>query len=705
MASHAHNSISGHHSSNSKRSRWLSVAITLCLAMVFGQLNSPPASATLPNMYTPVVPSAISAGQTTSQLTFNARTSGLVVPAQGYVDFSITPTTGVFTGTLPMLFGVSGGYAGSVTASDVSSGNVVKLRYTFSASWTPSFAQNTLNIPAGAIAFTGAGPAQFQVEVFDSAGTAQNNVVPLSVNYSQVVTFNANDGSGSTTTQVSSSASSLTSNTFSRNGYVFNGWKTSANGQSVDYVDGAQYPFTSSTTLYADWSPVFTLTFNSNDGSGSPSETTQTGLGTTWLNGNSFTRSGFTFDGWNTLAGGGGTSYTDGDVFTLSANTTLYAQWSVLSFVVTFEANDGSGGQTTQQGLGSTSLTPNTFTRSGYVFAGWDTLPGGGGTTYADSDLFTISSNETLYATWTPVFTLTFNANDGSGTPAETTQVGSGATTLNANAFSRNGYSFGGWNTLAGGGGTAFANGDSLSLSSNTTLYAVWVANSFTVTFDANDGSGTPAQTSQMGSGVTALNANTFIRNGYSFAGWNTISGGAGTAYADSFATYALNASTVLYAQWQAVTPVVVAPPAQTPNPTPEAPAAISAPSIETIGLRKFDFGTSKSFELTGVRFDDLISATAGSVALKIISNTPTTIKLDLGDLSIGIHDIVFKFKTGTLIFQEAVNVLDPAVAAAAAAKRLPKPVVKKPVVKKPVVKKPIVKKPIVKKPIVKKKK
>lgn len=610
------------------------------------------------------------------------------------MDFSITPTTGVYTGSLPQLFGLSN-YSGTATASDMSSGSTIKIRFTFNGAWVkPSgYTAAFFTIPAGAIAFTGSGPAQFQVEVFDSTGAAQNNVVPLSVNYSQVVTFNANDGSGATTTQVSSTPRGLTYNTFTRNGYVFNGWKTSANGQSVDYADGAQYLFTSSTTLYADWSPVFTLTFNANDGSGTPAETTQTGSGATWLNGNSFSRNGFSFDGWNTLPGGGGTSYTDGDVFTLSANTTLYAQWLALSFLITFEANDGSGAQTTQQGVGSTSLTPNTFTRSGYAFTGWDTLPGGGGTTYADADLFTITSNETLYATWSPVFTLTFNANDGTGTPAETTQVGSGSTTLNANGFSRNGYSFAGWNTLPGGGGTAFANGDSLSLSSNTTLYAVWVANSFTVTFDANDGSGNPAQTSQVGSGVTALNANTFTRNGYTFAGWNTLSGGTGTAYVNSFATYALNANAVLYAQWQAVAPVVVTPPAQTPDPTPEAPAAITAPLIEAFGLRKFDFGSSKIFELTGVRFDDLLSATAGSVALKILANTPTSIKLDLGNLSIGIYDIVFKFKSGTLIFQEAVNVLDPAIAAAAAANRIPKPDLKKPVVKKPAVKKPIVKK------------
>lgn len=68
-----------------------------------------------------------------------------------------------------------------------------------------------------------------------------------------------------------------------------------------------------------------------------------------------------------------------------------------------------------------------------------------------------------------------------------------------------------------------------------------------TVTFLANGGSGTmPAQSSAT---AAALNANTFTRDGYAFAGWSTNAGGTGTAYANG-ATYPFTASATLFAQW-----------------------------------------------------------------------------------------------------------------------------------------------------------
>lgn len=71
---------------------------------------------------------------------------------------------------------------------------------------------------------------------------------------SYTVTFDSNaiDATGSMNTQTSSSAASLTLNSFERTGFSFAGWATSPTG-AIAYGDGATYPFTSSVTLYARW--------------------------------------------------------------------------------------------------------------------------------------------------------------------------------------------------------------------------------------------------------------------------------------------------------------------------------------------------------------------------------------------------------------------------------------------------------------------
>ena len=73
-----------------------------------------------------------------------------------------------------------------------------------------------------------------------------------------------------------------------------------------------------------------------------------------------------------------------------------------------------------------------------------------------------------------PTKTVTFNANGGEGAIAN--QVASAATALTANTFTRSGYNFTGWNTLANGTGTAFADAASFAFTVDQTLYAQWAA-------------------------------------------------------------------------------------------------------------------------------------------------------------------------------------------------------------------------------------
>ncbi|MGB2738834.1 MAG: InlB B-repeat-containing protein, partial [Candidatus Nanopelagicales bacterium] len=144
-------------------------------------------------------------------------------------------------------------------------------------------------------------------------------------------------------------------------------------------------------------------------------------------------------------------------------------------------------------------------------------------------------------------YTVTFDNNGGSGSMAN--QVANVPTALDANTFTRAGYSFTGWNTADDGSGTSYADGATFPFTADQTLYAQWTAVlNHTVTFDNNGGSG--SMSPQSANVPTALDANTFTRAGHSFTRWNTAANGSGTSYADG-ATFPFTADQTLYAQWK----------------------------------------------------------------------------------------------------------------------------------------------------------
>ena len=145
--------------------------------------------------------------------------------------------------------------------------------------------------------------------------------------------------------------------------------------------------------------------------------------------------------------------------------------------------------------------------------------------------------------------TITFNANGGTGEMAALMANPGYDKKLSSNTFTREGYTFTGWNTKADGKGTGYADGATVKFDADTTLYAQWTQNPV-ITFDANGGEGNMgAQTVNPGVSA-ALSANTFTRADYDFAGWNTKADGTGTAYADK-ANITTNENVPLYAQWK----------------------------------------------------------------------------------------------------------------------------------------------------------
>lgn len=337
-----------------------------------------------------------------------------------------------------------------------------------------------------------------------------------------------------------------------RTGYVFQGWSLTSSG-SIAYASNANFDFSSATNtpLYAIWAvaPNQTVTFNANDGSGSPATSTQTRNTSGALTSNTFTRTGFTFAGWTANQNGTGTSYSNGATYAFTSSTTLYAKWTGLSNTVTYDTHGGSAvGSSSFLSGGTIATLPAAPTLAGYTFAGWFAAASGGSALangYAPTEVTAI----TLHAQWTgSVNTITFNTHGGSAV-TDSSFVTGGTIATFPTAPTRSGYTFDGW-FLAASGGSPLANGYAPTATGAITLHAQWTLASATVTFVANGGSGaTAAQTSASAANLTA---NGFTRSGYYFDGWDTQANGNGTDYANS-ASYPFSASATLYAQWRAI--------------------------------------------------------------------------------------------------------------------------------------------------------
>jgi uncharacterized repeat protein (TIGR02543 family) len=170
------------------------------------------------------------------------------------------------------------------------------------------------------------------IETLRAKGALDAPVPPKAVTYT--VTFNANGGSGTTPTAqtVTAGASIIlpggSYQPLSRSGYTFGGWNTNTSGTGYNYNAGSPYTPTGSITLYARWDYI--VTFNINGGTGTtPAAQTVQVIGSSIIlpDGSGFSRSGYTFGGWNTNAAGTGTSYAAGSSCTPASSITLYARW------------------------------------------------------------------------------------------------------------------------------------------------------------------------------------------------------------------------------------------------------------------------------------------------------------------------------------------------------------------------------------------
>jgi len=225
------------------------------------------------------------------------------------------------------------------------------------------------------------------------------------------VTFSINEGSGTApATQTVSSGYSMTlpyGSVLSKTGYLFGGWNTSSDGTGTNYDAGSSYIVTGNITLYAKWVVAYTVTFDDNGVSWSVNTiTAQSGSSITLPNANGFYITWGTFIGWNTKADGTGTNYNGGSSYTVTSNITLFANWEVTTYTITFNANGGSGtvpeSRTVPTGY-STTLPDGNFSLVYVDFAGWNIKADGTGTNYTINSTYTPTGNKPtiiLYAKW-----------------------------------------------------------------------------------------------------------------------------------------------------------------------------------------------------------------------------------------------------------------------------------------------------------------
>lgn len=411
---------------------------------------------------------------------------------------------------------------------------------------------------------------------------------------SYTLTFNANGGVGGNTAQVKYSAS-IAAPIVTKAGYTLNGWSP-----AVDSTMQAQ-----NTTYTAQWTASSAIAYkvehykqNINDNNYTLAET-ESLSGTAGAIGIATAKSytGFAYDSNVSGTVKSGTIAGDGSLV-------LKLYYTRNSYTLTFDANGGTGGSSTQVKYGASIAAPN-VTKAGYTLTGWspavDSIMPAVGTTYTaqwTADTGTAykvkhyqqnvaDNNYTLYETQdlkgatdanvtpdvnnyagftTPStqtvnikadgstvvnyyytrnsYTLKFDANGGNGGVQVSIKYGASIT---APVVTKPGYSFSGWDIAVAG----------IMPAADTTYKAQWAIVNYKISFNKNadDATGSMADQSFSGSAAQNLTANGYTRTSYTFTGWNTFLDGSGTKYENKASVSSLttvdSSTVILYAQWK----------------------------------------------------------------------------------------------------------------------------------------------------------
>mgnify|MGYP000255135842 FL=1 len=347
------------------------------------------------------------------------------------------------------------------------------------------------------------------------------------------------------------------------------------NNSATAYISSTTLGASSIASVIVGVPPLYSISFDARDVNvTNPNTLTQTSAGQS-LNIGSVTpsRTGYTFGGWEDI---NGNDYPSSII--PSANMTVYAIWVPVLYKISFDLMGGTGNSadlTQATAGGNVEMYATGVSKTGFAFGGWASTSGG---TTALPYTQTPTSNYTVYAIWTPVYTLSYNLIGGSGTSTTQSQSAPNASISTWQDATKSGFVFGGWALTTD---TTDVVSDPYTPTQNTTVYAVWLP-VYSVSFDALDNTITnPSNVTQATYGGSVnVTVRTVSRTGYTFGGWSLTSGGT-TPIGSS---YTPTGNITVYAIWTAVvvnnpTPPPFVPPAG-PNISPVSGTTIATTPI-----------------------------------------------------------------------------------------------------------------------------
>lgn len=158
----------------------------------------------------------------------------------------------------------------------------------------------------------------------------------------------------------------------------------------------------------------------------------------------------------------------------------------------------------------------------------------------------------TTYTVPAAEYSVSYNANGGIGAPSKQTKTHGVNLTISNVKPTRTGYSFQGWaltKAAADDGTWYYSSGSTCGKNENLTLYAVWKANTYSVSYNANDGTGAPSKQTKTYGVTLKLSTTKPTRTNYNFLGWS-ISKNGSVVYKPGD-NYTANAAVTLYAVWE----------------------------------------------------------------------------------------------------------------------------------------------------------
>lgn len=237
----------------------------------------------------------------------------------------------------------------------------------------------------------------------------------------------------------------------------------------------------------------FHLAYNANGGSGAPAtDTFAAQNNNSWVTGAASvivssvqpTKAGAIFKGWSASSSATTHSHSGGSGYLFSIYqlaVTLYAVWH---YQLSYNANGGINAPASQTGVGSVTISASSPTKTNAIFLGWSLTPSATTPTYQPGGSITLSSSIILYAIWSSQYTLSFNQNivkEVLNMP--TSVVGASPITIPSNIPTCIGNNFLGW-AASPTGEPIYDPSDSVTTSSNLTLYAIWEISSNSYVYD-----------------------------------------------------------------------------------------------------------------------------------------------------------------------------------------------------------------------------